>query len=240
MKIAKGIRIVDLALYLEEHNSLVLGDVHLGFEEALGKQGILMPRFQYKDTVERLGRIFEKIGKRKLSQVIINGDLKHEFGEISSQEWREILKFIDFILEHSEKIVLVKGNHDIILYPIARKREINVLEYYSLGNIYISHGHVIPKDEDFRKAKTLIIGNEHPAVTIKGGVRAELFKCFLKGEWNGKQLIVMPSFNLVTIGSDLLREQFLSPFLGKGILGFEVFVVGDKIYWFGKLKDLKK
>ncbi|MBI2141983.1 metallophosphoesterase [Candidatus Woesearchaeota archaeon] len=241
MNISEGIEIVDLALYLRHYKTLVIGDVHLGFEEAMNRQGVLLPRFQYRDTVERLGRIFDAVGA-KLDAVVVNGDLKHEFGEISGQEWRDVLKFLDFLLERCEKVVLIKGNHDIVLHPIARKRSIEVQDHYFLqspGRIYISHGHKIPEDADFRKAKTIIIGNEHPAVTIREGARAELFKCFLKGKWKSKALIAMPSFNQVTIGTDVLKEKLLSPLLHRGIGRFEVFVIADRVYGFGSLEGLR-
>lgn len=260
MEISEGIEIVDLALYLKKFRALVIGDVHLGFEDVMNRQGILLPRFQYKDTVDRLERIFEevkarlgsrKLGSRKklaeikLAEIIVNGDLKHEFGEITGQEWREILKFIDFLLVHCEKVVLIKGNHDIILQPIARKRSIEVQDHHVLGvpessySIYIAHGHKIPEDADFKKAKTIIIGNEHPAVTIREGARAELFKCFLKGKWKNKELIAMPSFNQITTGTDILKERLISPLLHTSLKDFEAFVVADRVYWFGKLKNLR-
>ncbi|MBN2454593.1 metallophosphoesterase [Candidatus Woesearchaeota archaeon] len=235
MKIADGIEIIDLALYLREHGALVIGDVHIGFEESMTRQGVLLPRFQFKDTVERLGRILEKVPK--LREIIVNGDLKHEFGRISEQEWRETLKLLDFMKEHCERIVLVKGNHDVILGPIARKRGIEVVKDYCLGETFITHGHEIPKGEGFEKAEAAIIGDAHPAVSIREGARSELFKCFLKGKWEGKLLIAMPSFNLVTIGTDVLKERIKSPFL-KEITDFEVFVVGDKVYGFGDVGKL--
>ena len=86
-------KIVDLALHLEEENYLVIADLHLGYEEMLNKQGVLMPRINFRDIKERLERrVFSKL--KKLDKIIINGDLKHEFGTISEQEWSEVL--IDF------------------------------------------------------------------------------------------------------------------------------------------------
>ena len=48
----------------------------------------------------------------------------------------------------------------------------------------------------------------------------------------------MPSFNPLTEGSDVTRERFLSPYLKQGITEFQVYVVEDKVYSFGKVKDL--
>ncbi len=74
---------------------------------------------------------------------------------------------------------------------------------------------------------------------LKKGSRVEVFKCFLKGSWNKKTLVVIPSFNLVTEGTDILKDKVLSPFLSQDISDFEVFVVSEKAYYFGKLKNLR-
>ncbi|MFH1182341.1 MAG: metallophosphoesterase [Candidatus Woesearchaeota archaeon] len=234
MELSEGIEIIDLALYLEEYNALVIGDVHLGFEESLTKQGVLIPRFQFKDTIQRLEKILEQV--TGLKEIIINGDLKHEFGSISDQEWHDALLLIDFLGKHCGKVVLVKGNHDVILAPIARKRGIEIVKDYWLGEILITHGHNVP--EHAEKAKVVVIGDEHPAVSIREGARVELFKCFLRGKWHNKLLIAMPSFNMVTIGTDILKEKIQSPFLQQNLDDFEVFVVADKVYGFGKLGKL--
>ncbi len=237
---------MNLGLYIRKLNSLVIGDVHIGYEEALNRRGVLIPRFHFEDVVSSLNYTFhllqpllKKSKKQKLGSVIINGDLKHEFGSISEQEWREILKLLDILSERCEKIVLIKGNHDVILAPIARKRNLEVVQDYSRDGFFICHGHTVPEKPEFAGAKAAIIGNEHPAVSVRDGPRTELFKCFLKGKFRKKNLVVMPSFNPVTIGTDVLKEKFISPFLKAGIGGFEVFVAADNSYYFGKVRDLK-
>ena len=52
-------------------------------------------------------------------------------------------------------------------------------------------------------------------------------------------MIVMPSSNPITIGTDVLKEKFISPFLNQDIKKFEVYIVADRVYYFGKVKDLK-
>lgn len=237
MEILKGMDIVDLALFFRKQKALVIADVHIGFEEALNKQGILVPRFQLKEVIQRLQKILQKVEPKT---IIINGDVKHEFGKVSEQEWRETLKALDFLAKHCERIVLIKGNHDTILGPIAKKRNIDTADYFAVGDTYITHGHKIPKDLNFAKAKTVVIAHEHPALSIRDNQRSELFKCYLKGRWRDKVLIVMPSFNLVTEGTDVLKEELLSPFLQQNLDDFEVFVVEDKVYSFGKTKDIKQ
>jgi uncharacterized protein len=236
IEVFPGVELLDLAIYLRPENILVMGDVHLGYEQALARRGVLIPRFQLKDTVERLEKIFKVFDK--FEAIVINGDLKHEFAVISEQEWREILKFFDFLLLHSKQIMIIRGNHDVKLIPIARKRNISVVESLATNGKFICHGDVVPKSLDFNDSKIVIAGNEHPAVSLHEGQRSELYKCFLIGTWKGKKLIVMPSFNQITVGSDILREKSLSPFMKQDLSNFEVYIIGDKVYPFGKFKNL--
>ena len=150
------------------------------------------------------------------------------------------LGVLDFLLEKCGNIILVRGNHDTILGPIANKRDIAVKDYELVNDILVCHGDKIPKKEALAKAKTIMIGHEHPAVSLREGSRAEKFKCFLKGKWNGKGIIVMPSFNMAVEGSDVLKEELLSPFLSD-ISGFEVLVAGGngETLDFGTVKKLQ-
>ncbi len=91
-----------------------------------------------------------------------------------------------------------------------------------------------------KDASTIIIGHEHPAISLIDGPRVEQFKCFLKGKFKGKNLIVQPSLNPIVEGNDITRDEILSPFLKGGIGNFDVFTVEDKVYDFGKLKNLVK
>jgi putative SbcD/Mre11-related phosphoesterase len=231
MEILPDIQIIELALYLKKQKILVITDLHIGFEEMLNKQGILIPRHQLKDIINRLDRIFLKC-KPKI--IVINGDLKHEFGTISEQEWRDSLKVIDYLAKKG-KVVLVKGNHDTILGPISQKRNVELAEYYKADDILIVHGDKIID----KKCKTIIIGHEHPAVMLKEDGRKEKYKCFLKGKFKGKNLIVMPSMNTVTEGTDILNEELLSPYLKGNLDSFNVFIAADKVYDFGRLGNLR-
>ena len=232
MELLKGIEAKDLALVIG--NNLVMSDTHIGFEEALTKQGIMVPRSQLKDLLQRLEKI---IGNNYFDNIIILGDVKHEFGQISDQEWRDTLKLLDFLGEHCKKIILVKGNHDTILGPIARKRNIEVVQHFMIRDIYLCHGDKVPADEDFKKAKTLVIGHEHPAISLTEGSKSEKYKCYLVGKFRRKELIVMPSFLLTHEGTDVLKEKVFSPMI-KNIRDFRVIVVADTLLDFGKIGKL--
>ena len=236
MKILKDIELVDLAIYTNK--TLIVTDFHIGYEEALNKQGVMVPRFQFIETMKRLEKIFSKLKGKKIDRIIVNGDLKHEFGTISDQEWRHTLKLLDYFSQHCKEIILIEGNHDAILGPIAKKRNVKILKHYKLKDILIMHGDKIPNKEILKNVKTIIIGHEHPAVSIKDGPRVETFKAYLVGKWKKHNLIAQPSFNLVVEGTDVLKERILSPFLKGNLKNFNAIVVADKLYGFGKIKNL--
>jgi putative SbcD/Mre11-related phosphoesterase len=251
MNILPDIKIIGLTLYLEKQKILVISDTHIGYEEALNKQGILIPRLQFKEILKNLEPVFSEV---KPDTIVLLGDIKHEFGTISRQEWQDTLNLLDYLISKAGKVILIKGNHDTILGPLAGKKGLAVREHFLAGEFLFLHGHKLidEKSESFRKAKVIIIGHEHPAIGLRDGPRAEKYKCFLLGKYKGdekgalkgkilgkaKKLIVMPSFNFVTEGTDVLQEKLLSPFI-ENIYGFEAFVVGDKTYKFGKIEKFR-
>jgi putative SbcD/Mre11-related phosphoesterase len=236
MKVFNSIELIDLGIYTDK--TLIFTDFHIGYEEALNKQGLLVPRFQFPEIIERLDSIFSKLKNKKIDRIIVNGDIKHEFGTISDQEWRHTLKLLDYLGQHCKEVILIKGNHDTILGPIAKKRNVRVVDHFSINNTLTVHGHKIPDKNLLKKSKIIIIGHEHPAVSIREGPRTELFKAYLIGKWKNKKLIVQPSFNLVTEGTDVMKEELLSPFLKQNLGNFDVIVAADKMYRFGKLREL--
>ncbi len=227
MEIYPGIDIRDLGLYLVKEKALIISDIHIGWEEALNKQGIMVPRVAFEDLVKRV-----KMMLKDVETVIINGDLKHEFGTISQTEWRHTREFLELFT--GKKVVLIQGNHDTILKPIVK--EIELQPFYHIGDVLICHGDEVLTE----RSKVIIIGHEHTAVGLKEGKRIEKYKCFLKGKFQNKVLISMPSCNTLTEGTDVVREDRLSPYLQQKLDEFEVYIVQDKVYDFGKVKDLPR
>lgn len=231
-----GAQIVDLALQIDDY--LIIADLHLGYEEDLNRKGIMIPRFQYRQIKERLEQIARYTNSEK---IIINGDLKHEFGRISRQERKEVSGFIDFLQDMFQEIILIKGNHDNFMPFIDHNSQMNIVEEVSLDNYLIIHGDRIPADSLLKEAEVLIIGHEHPCIGIRSMERVEKLKSFLGGEFKDKKLIVMPSFNFISEGSDVLQEKPLTPFLKSvSVDDFNVYGVENfEIFPFGKIKQLR-
>jgi uncharacterized protein len=231
---------VDKALWFPVEKILVISDLHIGHEEALNAAGMFFPRIQFKQTMEDLKKIIEKAGK--IEEIVICGDFKHEFGLISDQEWKESFDILEFLQEKAERVVLIKGNHDTILGPIAKRRGLEIKDFYILGDKCFLHGDRLFPDCLDKKIKMLILGHRHPAVVIADKYKQERFKCFLEGKWKGKRVIILPSFFPLIEGSDIVSvEENNRMFIPeKDLKDFRIYVVGDKIYKFGKLKKFGK
>lgn len=233
MHISDNIEIVNLSLWIKNKQILVISDFHLGYEESLHYKGIFVPKFHIKKIIEQLKNVLKRLSPKT---IIINGDLKHNFGKNLKQEWNDTLKLIDFLKQNCQELIFIKGNHDNFLKTIANQKNINVVEEFETDDILITHGDKIKKIN--KNIKTIIIGHEHPAISLQDKSKTEKYKCFLKGKYKRKELIVVPSFNPLLEGTNVLEDKLLSPFL-TDISKFEVFVVGDeKVFHFGKIKDL--
>ncbi len=234
-----GARIIDLALQVDEN--LIIADLHLGYENALINEGILIPKFQYRKITNRLEKIFQAANSYcHVKRIVINGDLKHEFGRSSRQEYEETTELINFLKNYACEIVLIRGNHDNFVRTIAENSNVKFCENFVVKNFFILHGDKIPKNFDnLAKNKVVVIAHEHPCVGLRTSERTEKMKCFLKGNFEGKNLIVIPAFNFITEGTDVLQGNLLSPFLKNNIENFEVIGVENfEVFYFGTVRDL--
>ncbi|HLC73172.1 MAG TPA: metallophosphoesterase [Candidatus Nanoarchaeia archaeon] len=230
--IAKGIKIIDASLYFTEEKTIIIGDLHLGLEESYINRGTFLPKQQYNLIHKNILKI---LGSVDVKKIIINGDLKHEFSRINKQEWTDVYNFLNLLSKNYE-VEIILGNHDVMIKKILKEQGYNVNDYICFRNLIVLHGDIIP--EEALDKEMVIIGHEHPSVCIKEGAKIEKYKCFIKGRWKDKALIVMPSFNPLIEGNDILTENFLSPFINKDVSDFELFVIGNKVYNFGKVRNL--
>ncbi|MBS3078964.1 metallophosphoesterase [Candidatus Pacearchaeota archaeon] len=257
MKKEVEIRFLEDCLLIDKE-ILVFGDVHIGYEEHIAERGAI-PDVQFKEIIERLDRVFKLLKKDGIliKQIIILGDLKHEFGGISDKEWSETLRLIDYLdkkiekddmnKQKKDKIILIKGNHDNILGPIAKKRDLKVVDYYKVKGICFMHGNKL-YNGCFEDCKYFILGHLHPSISLVDKYKKEKFKCFLKGKWKNKEVYVLPSFSPISFGYDLNsfryeKEQdngfFIVP--EKDLKKFEVIIYNNlenRNYNFGKLSKI--
>jgi hypothetical protein len=236
MKLTTNILAQDIFLYLPQYNTLIISDIHAGFEESLQKNGVLLPKSAVSEIMLRIEKAINKIGLEKIKCIILNGDIVHSFSKHSLDEKYALKKILDFLKKFG-KIIIIKGNHDKILEMLVKNVEFR--KNLILGEILITHGDIIDENSKDKKIKIMIIGHEHPSIVLDSGLRQEKYKCFLKGKYKNKELIVMPSSNTLIEGSDVLKEKLLSPYI-KSIDSFQVYAIADEIYDFGKISQLRK
>ena len=164
------------AIYWKEKNTLLLADIHLGKVGHFRKSGIPVPR-----KVE--GVFYDKISKLKnslnFSQIIFLGDLFHSS---LNNEW---FLFENWVKKSVLKIILIKGNHDII--PKLKFQQVGIKTYNDLKIEKFLFTHHPKKINDH----FVFSGHIHPGVRLAGkGKQIMKFPCFIYN----KDQIILPSF----------------------------------------------
>jgi len=238
MLIKKDIEIIEPhpAIYISSINSILIADLHLGYEGIMAEQGVFLPKIQFKKEMEALEDI---ISKKDAERIILLGDVKHEFSETSYHEFKEVKDLFIFLKERFKEVDLIKGNHDNYIFYVTSKYGVNLHDELEIGDYFLIHGHKYPSK---RIERFLILGHEHPAIAIYDeiGVK-EKIKCFLVGE----NILVMPAFSYLASGSEvniIPRGELLSPILRDiKIDNLDVLAISEEIgcLSFGKLKNLR-
>jgi len=234
------IKYVGKCLLLEEEGEgvLVVGDLHLGYEESLNVSGVSFSEKMFNEMIVYFDSVFEKIGK--VDKIVLLGDVKHDFSGNTKQEWNSVLKLFDYLLLHCKKIIVTKGNHDNYLKAIAGKRSIEVLDCYIWQNVAFVHGNKEYSEMTDKNVEYWVIGHGHPAIKIRDEVKVEKYKCFLEGKFGGRKIIILPSFVEFNEGSDV-REYDLGLAWKFDLKKFSVLVVREdlNVLNFGKLKNIR-
>jgi putative SbcD/Mre11-related phosphoesterase len=222
-ELAKGIIATEdgLGIYLPKIRSLVIADLHLGFELALFGEGTYIPIDQYQIMQNNIMDLIEKYNPELL---IINGDFKHEFARPSRQEWYELSALLKVLSNYGVELELIRGNHDNYLKTILSREGKTLREPYFLHSDYLFvHGHQSLSeifDAPLPDVPWVILAHEHPAIELRdssGGKHK--FRCYLKGSWEGHNLLVLPAYSPIASGSimnKLSGARILSPIL-KGV-----------------------
>jgi putative SbcD/Mre11-related phosphoesterase len=216
---------------------LVVGDLHLGYEEALNRAGIGVSRRLFAEMMEDFQEIFGKLNK--VDEVVLLGDVKHVFGAVLDQEKEDFRKLLKYFGERCKKIVIVPGNHDAIVGFLIREKT-EVRAYYCVEEVCFLHGDKDFKDIYGEGVGVWVIGHVHPAVTLSEGVKDEKYKCFLDGYWKGKRVVIVPSFVDHSPGADV-RARSVELAWDIDLRKFKVRVVGEKleVLDFGELEKIR-
>jgi putative SbcD/Mre11-related phosphoesterase len=206
IEVFKGVFVTaDLCLHIPEERTVVVADLHIGYESALEAEGIHIPRIQTDAVIESLAKIIEKFEPDRL---VVLGDLKHEFSRNLGQEMRDVRAVLDSVSDQVE-VVLVKGNHDNFLENIVSRIQIPVVPQYRAAGLTFVHGH------QPCEARPLIMGHEHPSIKIVDRVGAYIkMPCHVYLRDEG--ILILPAFSPLASGTDLTGvtpAEYLSPIM---------------------------
>ena len=167
-------------LYWPEHNSLILGDLHLGKTAHFRKHGIAIPAQVLINDLQKLQQVLELYSA---DQLIVVGDMfHHNFNSDIEHfvQWREALPYL--------RIHLVAGNHDLHIYKDLHRTGIDsIQETLTLQGICFRHAYSEVCSGDFE-----ICAHLHPGYYIRSkagpGVKAA---CYLVADNH----MVLPAFS---------------------------------------------
>lgn len=241
--------------------SLVVADVHFGFEAELAERGIRVPSQAW-----RLGRslieLCESVGAERL---IFLGDLKHMVPLSSWIEWREMPEAIRRLRELGIELMLVPGNHDggvdEILGDLISYHPSRGILIEDGRRLFLFHGHAWP-DERVLEADVIVMGHLHPIVSLRtdiGSIISRKAWLYARGEKRrlaeklgistrrrGRiDLIVMPAFNPIVSGlsvNSLQPREKLWPLVRSGAFDLDqaeaITLEGERLGYIGYLRKL--
>jgi uncharacterized protein len=174
-------------VFWEQEKILILSDLHLGKTGHFRKNGIAMPHAIMKEDMQRL---VDAIQFFKPQQLIIVGDMFHSLSNKEHElffKWRNDLPHI--------KMLLVKGNHDIVPKQWYQNAHVELVEKIYVKNDIAFVHHIEDADEKDLQQYYFFSGHIHPAVSIRGlGKQSLSFPCF----YFTKHFAVLPAFGKFT------------------------------------------
>lgn len=195
------------ALWLSEYQTLVVADLHIGYAWSHRSKGQMLPVSKQEDTVDRLIALQSDYRPK---HIVLLGDIVHDTTALP--EVKQELERLIHSLSTTSQLTLILGNHDKRLERTLRDLPANVQfqKRLRLGSFTLLHGDDASFLEPEDGSQTLVIGHEHPTVTLDDGVASALrCPCFLFSE----KVIVLPAFSPWANGCTVGKQPFLSPLL---------------------------
>lgn len=174
-------------IWIPEHQTLVIADLHAGKVQHFRKHGIPLPPQAAEDNLTAL---INSLKKRHPKRVVFLGDLFHS--SLNSEFQSFIDRLNDFRTTNAMEVILTKGNHDILPTDLYTNNRIGCVDRFELPGILLTHEPIPhPKNSN----NVLVCGHLHPGVTIIGKGRNKIkLPCFGFCD----RTLYMPSFGNLT------------------------------------------
>jgi DNA ligase-associated metallophosphoesterase len=178
-------------IYWEEQKALIVSDLHFGKTGHFRKSGIAVPQSVYKADLQRLVALIQHF---RAEQLIVVGDFFHSRANVELdwfQRWRADLG--------SLRVILVRGNHDILADNWYRDTNIEVVEgQLRMSPFLFSHEECRDEAGDY-----VFCGHLHPGVSLHGtGKQSVRLPCFYFADAH----CILPAFSKFT-GTALVQPR---------------------------------
>ncbi|MEM4605479.1 MAG: metallophosphoesterase family protein [Candidatus Pacearchaeota archaeon] len=234
----KDYELIGPTIYLKKEEVLIIGDIHCGFEKDLRRKFGSLYLGQEEKSLKLMKEILEKI--KIIKEIIFLGDITHSF-IYKKNEIEEFKKIIETIKDKDKKteIIVTKGNHDLFLKEEMFENKIKIVDFYTKKDILFVHGDKKSLEKvkkGIKKVKRIFLGHFHPAIELSDNIKKEVYKCFLIGNYNGKEYFFLPSFFPIIEGRDIRKNDEINIDLIKNL---NVFAIDEEfnVYDFEKLKN---
>ena len=185
-------------------NFLVISDIHIGLEDKIRRNGILIdPRQNIDESIRLMTKIHWETG---VNELIILGDLKSSIRIITRTEWDNVPYFLES-LNKLFNIYLIPGNHDGNIKQLLPEN-VNLMRSKGIefDNILLTHGHTLPRIG--MNVEKIIVGHLHPIIQKEGSIlqgnkiwvkinltKKDLLEKNHKQNTRKLEMIIMPHFN---------------------------------------------
>lgn len=177
------------AVWLPEHQTLLVADAHVGKAVSFRRLGVPVPRGTTSDTLHRLSRLLSALAARRL---VILGDFLHSADAHSPSTMAALSSWRG---KHAGvRMTLVRGNHDARAGDPPAALAIDIVdEPLRLGGLALCH-----HPQAVPGAYTLA-GHWHPCEHLAGraGDRLRL-PCYWLGDETDRPIGVLPAFGAFT------------------------------------------
>ena len=200
------------ALFLPDHDTLVIADLHLEKGSSFARRGLMLPPYDTRETLAALGEV---VGRYRPKTVVALGDSFHDVGgpdRLAAEEAAALQA-----MQAGRRWVWITGNHDRALPPSIGGE---VRAELRIGPLTFRH-------EPLPGATGEIAGHLHPAgkVVLRGrGVRR---RCFV----TDGQRMILPAFGAYAGGLNVCDAAF-KPLFPRGLTAH---LIGDgRLFAIGK------
>ena len=176
------------AMVWPDEGTVVVADLHLGYEATRAKSGDYLPELSLNDVQKRLAGLFVSMDVKRL---VVAGDVTESSAAMRGRQ-SVLHQFQTWLEDQGIESILIAGNHD---------HQVNSTAFFQKSYVVqgwlVHHGHQ-PMDRNEDGLKGQITGHLHPVMKWQG----RTFRAFLSSPGQ----IILPAFSGDAAGLDLLTS----------------------------------